>query len=195
MVLDTPPGLDSVASISLILHWGNHVEAEIARHRLQFNGEETAAVVLVGSPVLSVDDELGIATLETIDEAKERYFDCYRSCRPLVQMGLSVKLEQFIALVHEEGITDSSFSTPDLGKIAGVSPVCIHYWWEDKILVPDGLRSTRKERRASFSTAFATSICGTIRKAGVGVAGMRAVANLIRKVGLPQPERRKKVRA
>jgi hypothetical protein len=141
-----------------------------------------------GTPILSVNEAEGSATLETIAEAMAR-LDGHRDYQPLLQMNLGAGLLNFIELVKHERIEHSSINSPQLSAIAGVGPGAIHQWFEKEILVPDGLCSTRRERRVSFTTAFACGTCGALHRHRVGIAAMVAVANLIRRVGLPKREK------
>jgi hypothetical protein len=104
-------------------------------------------------------------------------------------MNLGAALLNFIEQVKLDGIEHSSFNAPDLSRLAGVGPGAIHQWFEKKILVPDGLCSTRRERRVSFTTAFACGTCGALHRHRVGIAAMVEVANVIRRVGLPKREK------
>jgi len=164
------------------------MQAEIERLKAQLIGLGE----IEGTPILSVDTTTGIAILETIGEATARLgghpADSYQ---PLLQMNVGAALLNFIAQTTQEGIEHSSFNTPQLTRIVGVGYVTIHVWFREKILVADGLCSTQRERRVSFTTAFAAGACGALRRYGVGIDAMRATANLIRRVGLPKQQREK----
>jgi hypothetical protein len=137
-------------------------------------------------PILCVDGQGGgeRAVLVTSDVATAKYLLCAQ--RPVVALGMPVTLHKFQRLVANEGITSSSFTTHQLATIAGQDYAVIHSWFEAGILVPDGDNSTKKERRSSFSTAFACGVAGALRRQGLSLAALRRAADLIRIIGKPE---------
>jgi hypothetical protein len=101
-------------------------------------------------------------------------------------MGMPVPLKKFVMLCAKDGIQRSSFTTNQLAKIAGQEYTVIHSWFEARILIADGEDNKPRERRSSFSTAFAAGVCGALRRQGVSLAALKATADLIRAVGKPQ---------
>ncbi len=135
------------------------------------------------TPILCADGLGQRATLVTLDDAAAKHL--VGSQQPIVCMGMPVALFKFKRLVANEGIT-TSFTANQLAAICGAGYMLINSWFEAGILVPDGEGSHPRERRSSFTTAFACGVCGALRRQGVMLPTLKRVADLLRSIGKPQ---------
>jgi hypothetical protein len=137
------------------------------------------------TPYLVADAATGNVTLATrelaILNASRPKGDFFQSCL-VVDIGRA--LRNFAKLI---GRTDQTFDLHELTAIAGAPYTTIDSWINAGVLTCDGHRSTKRDRRVSWRTAFICGMVGNMRRQGLPINTIRRAADTIRAIGVEQP--------